>query len=242
VRSFLGWAFLISLAFHAVALPFFGLKRPNTEKQEVEKVSVTKKIKVTVPTPPPPPPTPPPPTPPPKATPPPVKQTNPPPQVRIKLNVTKLTTHSGPSTENKYVPPPKGSGEGNPNGTTASGPPVPPSTGVPATPAPTATPIPATPKPSCANPNAQAGIVGQPADLDYPDIARQQGVVGSTDVQVTLDATGNVTDVSIHKSSGNAALDQSAIKAAKATRYSPEIVGCVKTAGAYLFKADFNGQ
>jgi protein TonB len=243
VGSFLGWAFLISLLIHAVALPFFGLKRPNSDKAEVEKVSVTKKIRVVVPTPPPPTPTPPPPTPPPKQTPPPVKQTNPPPQVKIKLNVTKLQSHSGPSTENKYVPPPKGSEEGNPNGTTASGPPVPPSTGIPATPAPTPVPTPApTLKPSCATPNADAGISGSPADAEYPDIARQQGAVGTTQVRVSLDATGSVLSVGVYKSSGNQALDNAAMVAAKSTRYTPEVVNCVKTAGTYSFKVDFTGQ
>ena len=243
VRSFLGWAFLISLAIHAVALPFFGLKHRDGEKAEVEKVSVTKKIKVIVPTPPPPTPTPPPPTPPPKSTPPPVKQTNPPPQPKLKLNVVKTTSHAGPSTENRYVAPDKGNENGNPNGTQASGPPAPAATGVPATPAPTPVPTPApTQKPSCANPNADAAIAGTAVEPDYPDIARQQGAVGTTQVKVTLDASGSVTDASVYKSAGNQSLDQAALKAARATRYMPETVNCVKTAGSYIFRADFTGQ
>jgi TonB family protein len=241
VGSFLGWAFLISLAIHAVTLPFFGIKAQHAEKQEVEKVSVTKKIRVVAPTPPPPTPTPPPPTPPPKSTPPPVKQTNPPPQPRLKLNVVKTTSKdSGPSSEQKYVAPAAGSENGNPLGTEASGPPAPAAT-IASTPAPSAAPTP-TPKPQCPNPNEEAGIKGSPADLDYPDMARQQGAVGTAQVKVTLDADGNAVDVSIYKSAGNSLLDASALKAAKATAYTPELVNCVKTAGSYLFRADFDGQ
>jgi protein TonB len=238
VTSFLGWAFLISLLIHAVTLPFFGLKARAQDKQEVEKVSVTKKIRVTPPTPPPP--TPPPPTPPPpKMTPPPVKQTAPPPQVKLKLNVVKTTSHnSAPSTEQKYVPPPVGSENGEVHGIVASGPPVAATSA--ATPAP-ATPTP-TPKPQCANPNQDAAIKGTAVSPDYPDIARQQGAVGTTQVKVTLDANGTPVDVSVYKSSGNAALDNSALKAAKETEYEPDIINCVKTPGAYLFRADFTGE
>jgi protein TonB len=238
-RSFLLWAFLISIGLHFVILPFFGLKHQENEKETTEKVSVSKKIKVVVPTPPPPTPTPPPPTPPPKQTPPPVKQTNPPPQPKLKLNVPKSTS-KGPSTENKYVPPPVGSENAVPNGTTATGKPTF-STAPPATPAPPPTATPE-PKPQCAVPNAEAAMKGEPAELDYPDIAREQGAVGTTLVKVSLDVAGNVTDASVYKSAGNAALDQAAIKAAKATSYTPDIVNCVKTPGSYLFKADFNSQ
>jgi protein TonB len=240
VKSFLGWAFLISILLHAVTLPWFGMKARTAEKQEVEKVSVTKKIVVKPPTPPPPTPTPPPPTPPPKQTPPPVKQTAPPPVVKLKLNVVKTTSKDTTSSnENKYVPPPVGNENGNPNGNAASGPPSQ-ATAVAATPAPAA-PTP-TPKPQCANPNEDASIRGQAVEPDYPDIARQQGAVGTTQVKVTLDATGNPVDVSIYKSSGNAALDQSAMKAARATQYNAETQNCDKIPGSYIFRADFTGE
>lgn len=240
VKSFLGWAFVISIILHAVTLPWFGLKARTAEKQEVEKVSVTKKIVVKPPTPPPPTPTPPPPTPPPKQTPPPIKQTAPPPQPKLKLNVVHTTSKSSSnSNEEKYVAPPKGNENGNPLGTTASGPPVAAAT-VAATPAPPA-PSP-TPKPQCAVPNADAAIKGQAVEPDYPDQAREQGAEGTVRVKVTLDASGNAVDFSVFKSSGNAALDQSAMKAARATQYTPEVVDCVKTAGSYLFDADFTAQ
>lgn len=245
VGSFLGWAFVISLVLHGIALPFFQFKQPENDKQQVEKVSVSKKIKVVVPTPPPPTPTPPPPTPPPKSTPPPVKQTNPPPVPKLKVNPPKTTsnTHSGPSVS-KYVAPKLGNENGQPNGNSNTGKPqavVP--TGKPATPAPTPVPTtPPTPKPQCAVPNAPAAIKGQAVEPDYPDMARQEGATGTAQVKVTLSGSGTVQGTSIYKSAGNAALDQAALKAANQTAYTPDIVNCVKTAGSYLFEADFTGQ
>lgn len=57
-----------------------------------------------------------------------------------------------------------------------------------------------------------------------------------------LDATGAVLSVSVQKSSGNVDFDESAPKAARMSTYAPEIVNCKKTAGAYLFTADFKRQ
>jgi protein TonB len=158
----------------------------------------------------------------------------------LKLNVVKTTSKSDASSnENKYVPPPVGNENGNPNGTQASGPPAPANTPAPATAPPEPSP---TPKPQCANPNEDASIRGTAVEPDYPDIARQQGAVGTTNIKVTLDANGNVTDAEVFKSSGNAALDNAALKAAKATEYTAETVNCVKTPGSYLFRADFTGE
>jgi TonB family protein len=243
VRSFIGWAFLISLGLHVIVVPFFHPHRNSQDKAEVEKVSVTKKIKVVVPTPPPPTPTPPPPTPPPKQTPPPVKQTNPPPQPKLKLNVPKTTAKTDTANnETKYVQPPVGNENGNPQGTTDKGPAVPASTAPPATPAPTPAPPTPTPKPACAVPNKDAAIKGSAAEADYPDIAKQQGAVGTTQVKVSLDAAGGIASVTVYKSSGNQALDNSALAAAKATSYTPETVNCVPEAGSYLFRVDFTGN
>ncbi len=247
VRSFLGYAFLISLLIHLVTVPFFHLKSRQADKSEVEKVSVTKKIKVIVPTPPPPTPTPPPPTPPPKQTPPPVKQTNPPPQVKLRIKPPKTTSKSiSASSETKYIVPKVGSENGVPKGNVASAPPAPPgpvatAAARVATPPPTPPPPTPTPKPVCAVPNADATTT-QAVEPDYPDIARQQGAVGTTQVKVSLDATGHVLDASIAKSAGSAALDQAAVKAARASSFAPEVVNCVKTAGSYIFRADFTGQ
>ncbi|MGP6191416.1 MAG: energy transducer TonB [Vulcanimicrobiaceae bacterium] len=236
VRSFLGWAFVISVGLHLLLGPILGLyKPPREDKAEVEKVSVTHKIKVIVPTPPPP--TPPPTPPPPKQTPPPVHSTNPPPQPKIKLNVVHTTSKSTTgSSEHRYVAPAAGSENGVPQGTAATGPvsTAPPATAPPATPAPT-------PKPACANPHVDATVT-RPVEPDYPDIARQQGATGTVQVKVTLTASGSVAGASVYKSSGNVALDGAAVKAAQESSYAAEVDECQPTAGSYLFRADFTGQ
>jgi len=238
VKSFLGWAFAISIGIHALTLPFFHFQRGEAVKEKVEKVVVSKKIIVKPPTPPPPTPTPPPPTPPPKSTPPPVKQTNPPPQPKLKLNVVKQTNsnNNGPS-EQHYVAPAQGNENGAPQGQ-GTPPAAAAATGIPATPAPTPSP---TPKPQCAVPNADATVT-QKAEADYPDIAKQQGAQGTTTVKVQLDAGGSLVGTSIYKSSGFNSLDQAALSAARSSRYAPETVNCVKTAGFYLFVVDFTGE
>ncbi|MGH7728378.1 MAG: energy transducer TonB, partial [Vulcanimicrobiaceae bacterium] len=98
-----------------------------------------------------------------------------------------------------------------------------------------------TPKPTCANPTADATLTNA-VSPDYPDIARQEGAVGTTQVEITLDASGAVTNATVYKSSGNQALDRSAVAAARASSYAPQIVNCQKVAGSYLFRADFTGQ
>ena len=94
---------------------------------------------------------------------------------------------------------------------------------------------------SCAVPNKEAAIKGVAADADYPAIAKEQGAVGSVEVEVTLDETGAVQGVSVYKSSGSEALDNSALQAAKATSYAPATVDCVPQPGRYLFRHDFTG-
>jgi protein TonB len=234
VRNFLGWAFLISIGIHLVAGPFLGRYKPYAEQdKEVEKVSVTKKIKVVVPTPPPPTP---PPTPPPKTTPPPKQQTAPPETKKLKLNV--VHTHSkSAGSQNAYVAPQVGNEEGNPNGNSNNGPAAAAAAGTPAgPPQPTATP-----KPACANPHVDATVT-RAVEPDYPELARQQGAVGVTQVEVTLTETGAVSDTKVYKSSGNASLDKAALAAAKQSAYSPEIDNCQKEAGTYLFRAEFTAQ
>ena len=178
---------------------------------------------------------------PPKNTPPPTKATAPPQQPKLKLNIPKTTNNkSNSSAEQTYVAPKTGTEEGVPSGA-GTGPPAPtagPATSAPATPPPPPTP---TPKPVCAVPNADASLA-RGVDPEYPDIARQQGASGVTQVKVTLTATGAVSNVTVYKSSGNAALDQSALTAARASTFNPEIENCAKIPGSYIFRAEFNPQ
>lgn len=230
VRSFMLWAFAISLLVHFFVLPLFPRLNQHHEDQEVEKVSVTKKIVVKVPTPPPPTPTPPPPTPPPKSTPPPKQQQQP--QPKLKVNVPKTTSNnsSTTSTESKYVAPKSGSESGVPQGTVASAAPAP---AAPAAP-------PGTPKPACKTPYQDATVVQQ-AQPEYPDSAREQGL-GEVQVavKVTIGPSGNLVDASVSQSAGNMALDQAALAAARQSTYAPKIVNCQPEQGDYLFRVTFD--
>ncbi len=230
VGSFVGWAFLISIAVHFFLAPIFPHFAQRHEEQQVEKVSMTKKVTVKVPTPPPPTPTPTPP-PPTKSTPPPT-HTQPQPKP-LKMNVVHTTSKSasGPS-QTKYVAPANGSVNGQPGGT-GTAPPQPRVATAPPGP-------PATPKPACKTPYQDATVVQQ-VSPDYPESARELGlgqVVVS--VQVTLSPAGTLIGEKIAQSGGNMSLDQAALSAARQSTYAPKIVNCQPVTGDYLFKVTFD--
>jgi periplasmic protein TonB len=241
VRSFLGWAFALSIVLHAVTLPFFGLKAQARERPESERFSVTDVLHVKAPTPPPPTPTPAPPTPPPQSTPTPSRRTNLAPPAHHTIHVVTLQHDARSHPGHASVAITNVGTDAGISGVPATGSPGPQTTGL-ATEAPASAPPAATPKPSCPNPNVAAGIKGQAAEPAFPDAARLQGASGTTDVEVMLDATGTAVAVSVHTSSGFAVLDRAALDAARATAYTPEVVDCVKTAGQYIFRADFESQ
>lgn len=234
-KRFLLYGFAISIVLHLIFGPFVEWKRQGAEKNEVEKVSVTKKVtKVVTPRPtpkptptptPPPTPTPAPKTPPPHATPPPK-------QVRLKVEPPKTTSNAvGAPTEQQYNVK-SGSQLGVPQGTLASGP--------PATPAPTATAT-GTPGPSCANPNVEATAT-QKVTPDMPEIARQMGATGTAQIKVTLDPNGGIVSATVFRSTNNRALDQAALQAAQQSKYAPEIRNCQKVGGSYLYTVTFESQ
>jgi len=228
VRHFLGWAFVLSLVLHTLAIPLFPDLNKHHEDQQVEKVSVTKKIRVRVPTPPPPTPAPPPtPTPPPQATPPPKKQTAP--QPKLKLNVPKTSNSSSTSsTTSTYTAPKSGSEAGVPAGQGTASP-------SPATPAPTLAP-------ACANPTHDATVTN-PQVPDYPSSARDLNLGPVTvQVEVTVSATGSLVDAKIYKSSGNFAIDRNALLAARQSSYAPAAKNCTPVQGHYLFRMDFTAD
>ncbi len=233
LRGLLVWGFAVSVVLHLTFGPLLGAYTPATgEPEAVEKVSLSHRIKVVVPTPPPPTPTPPPE----KQTPPPSRTTAAPQPKPLKLNVVRTTSKSadGP-TEQKYVAPAAGSENGAPDSKgTSDAHAAPAATAAPAT-APPPTP---TPKPACADPHVEAAVVkiSQPV---YPEVAREAGDVGSVDVQVSLSAAGTITGTSVYKSSGNAALDMAGVHAAEESTYAPEMLDCKPVAGTYLFHANF---
>jgi len=58
-------------------------------------------------------------------------------------------------------------------------------------------------------------------------------------INVSLDATGNVTDATVYKSSGNGDLDDAARTAARDSTYRASTFLCRPQGGAYIFEADF---
>ena len=77
---------------------------------------------------------------------------------------------------------------------------------------------------------------------EYPELARQQALTGTTQVKVTLAESGAVTDAQVYASSGSPALDAAAVAAARRSTYAPEIDDCRPRAGSYLFRAEFSAQ
>lgn len=227
-RNYLGVAFVISLVVHALFAPFLKNMTQASESQQVEKVSVTKKITVKPPTPPPPTPTPPPP----KMTPPPKQQIQQP-QPKLVVHPPKTTSNNNTSaSENKYIPPKSGSENGVPagNGTASPAPVV--TVGPPAS-----TP---TPKPACATPYQEATAVNT-APVDYPDQAREANVgVVQVNVIVSLSATGAPTSATLQNSSGNMFIDSEAKRAAMQSTYAPKIVACQPISSQYIFKVTFD--
>jgi TonB family protein len=236
LRHLFAWGVAVSIGLHLAFAPLLGLYKPaQAEQPEVERFSVSRHIKVVVPTPPPPTPTPPPE----KSSPRPAPASKVAPRPALKLNVVHTTAKNGDSSEGErgYVAPSQGSENGEPGGTAASAPPAAATaapTAEPATPAP---PTP-TPRPACAIPNADARVVDK-VSPEYPDSARMNGAVGEVDVKVSLSPTGAILHASVYKSSGNAALDFAALAAAKASSYAPEVAECRNVGGDYLFHAEF---
>lgn len=55
----------------------------------------------------------------------------------------------------------------------------------------------------------------------YPELAKQAGIEGTTVIKMLVDIDGSVREVKILKSSGNQMLDQSALAAARKSRFTP---------------------
>jgi protein TonB len=230
VRSFLSWAFVISIAVHFTCGSLIRFKPTYEPEPIIHEVSITH---VTPPTPKPTEP----PTPPPKQTPPPVAASQPP-QHALRVHPPITHQHGAGPLVAMYSPSPVGDETGAPSGNGTASP-----SAVVASAAPTLAPTPVvTPvRPSCAAPHADARAIVK-AEPDYPPLAQAQGAAGTASVRVSLSETGAVIGADIYKSTGNGALDREALKAARNSRYSPEIEDCRKVPGRYLFVVDFTSQ
>jgi TonB family protein len=90
----------------------------------------------------------------------------------------------------------------------------------------------------CARPHVVA-LTTYKVEAEYPESALQQGEGGKVTVKVTLSPTGAIIATTIYKSSGFLALDKSALKAARASRYIPEVENCQRVGGTYLSIYDY---
>jgi TonB family protein len=90
---------------------------------------------------------------------------------------------------------------------------------------------------TCATRNA---TVTNAVQAQYPAIARDSGFRSATvEVEVTVGPSGNLVDARVVKSSGNLAIDEAALRAARESSYSPKLVCQNAMQGNYLFRATF---
>jgi protein TonB len=228
-KSFLTWAFALSLVVHAALGPIVGRYKPShAEERDPQIVSLTARVHVSLPTPPPPTPSPRP------------LQTKAPakhaftPRHAFRANVVHTTSRSdaGPAEAAYTSGPGDVAGDGGRIVAPASAQPI------AATPLPT--PV-ATPKPTCVQPHVDATTTN-PVVPDTPETAREQGATGTVQVKVALSATGSVLSATVYKSSGSPLLDGAALHAAQQSAYAPELDDCIKVSGEYIFRADFEGN
>ena len=74
---------------------------------------------------------------------------------------------------------------------------------------------------------------------DYPKGARQRGEQGDVILEIRVNAEGTVDDVRVSSSSGFAELDEAAVKAAKAAKFSPARSGRDPVASTARLKLQF---
>jgi TonB family protein len=237
-RNFLAYGFALSVAVHLVVLPFVHPQATIAEDEHVDTFHVDHHL----PTPPPTPrptPTPKPtehPTPPPHATTPP--QPAQPHVISVHVQRQDAHPHGGPAE------PSNAHATGEPHGiadaTATDAPANPAPSAAPPAPLPTATPRP-TPTPlSCARPNVAATTL-RPSPPDTPALAQQQGITGTVQVVVSLDAQSRVVGARV-QTSPSAVLNQAALTAARESQFRTEIRNCEPVAADYIFSVDFTSQ
>lgn len=95
------------------------------------------------------------------------------------------------------------------------------------------------PTPPCDR-DAQALTVEQ---ADFPDEARAKGIhEAQVAIAVDIAANGRLKRARIMRSSGDGALDASALAAAARSTYLPATRHCKPVAGSYMFTVTFSGN
>jgi TonB family protein len=91
--------------------------------------------------------------------------------------------------------------------------------------------------PACAAPDVSATVIN-PVQAEYPASFRDLSFGPATvEVEVTVGPAGNLLGTRVVKSSGNAFIDDAAVRAARESTYSPRLVNCQPTQGNYLLRA-----
>jgi protein TonB len=225
-RSFLLWAFGISIVVHFVV----GNVMPHLrDDPSPDATPLVVKFDPRAPTPPPP--TPPPPTPKP-VKPRPATSASVAHRPRAHVAPPRTSTHGGGPVEGPAHIAQTGPSQNSDDPNVGPSPIAGVSSTAPPTPQPTPTPR------VCGRPNSEARTV-RAVEPDYPEIARERGAVGVAQVRVTLSATGAVRDAAIYRSSGDNSLDLEAVKAARASTYTPAFEDCAAVGGQYIFRAEF---
>ncbi|WP_330969007.1 energy transducer TonB, partial [Lysobacter sp. A3-1-A15] len=106
---------------------------------------------------------------------------------------------------------------------------------------------PPAPPPAPPAPPAPAQSIGSSVDPSsrsrnppkYPTNELRQGVGGTVVLVISIDAQGNVLDVSVEKSSRNRNLDRAAMDAARKWRFNPEVRNGVAVASRVRVPVDF---
>jgi TonB family protein len=88
---------------------------------------------------------------------------------------------------------------------------------------------------ACASPNGDALV----RNAAFPSLPHGLKATGSVIVAVTIAPNGHVAGAKVARSSGNAAIDDAVVQAARNSTYSPKMVNCAPVEGQYLFRADF---
>jgi TonB family protein len=92
---------------------------------------------------------------------------------------------------------------------------------------------------SCGAPDRSASIV-RSATPEMPAFAKLAGASGTVGVRVDLMPDGSLEDATISQSSGNAALDDEALRVARESEYAPALQGCRAVPGSYLVTVIFD--
>ncbi len=105
-----------------------------------------------------------------------------------------------------------------------------------------AAPPPAPPAPPTGTPDFAASEDPSGRSMfkpNYPPEEQRRGITGSVILLVQIDASGQVLEVTIEKSSGNRNLDRSAMQAARRWRFNPGSRSGVKVGGTVRVPVNF---